>query len=476
MTAAVVGTLQFGFAFLANPVNTGAKATTTGNTLAAFVRHEGALTTLTVTDTAGNTYTPCTQRNHTNNDLRGRWFIAKNIAGHASNVTTVTLGGNRGWVALEVIEVSGLDTTAPLGLESSGNTTAGTLCTSGSLAATSGGILLGGTITYSTSAAHMAGGTGWTMVLNPGPSAGNHVQGVMHKVITGATTESPEFNIGSGDDMLMASMWLKEAAAGGGGITATLDATEAADTLLCSALAAIAATLSNTEAADAAASSAAAAIAAALAASEGADTLSASAASSTGITASAAIAEAGDTLASTAAVAIAAALARAEAADTANATAAAAVTATLARTEAADTLAASIQGAGFSASITEAADQFAASASAAILAAAAIAEAGDTAASTAKVGIASAASLAELADALSAQAAAAVLVAATPIEAPDVLSASSALGLQLPRVHAARTPARPNRQMVTRQVTSTTRQVTVAAGARPANLSRGTRK
>jgi hypothetical protein len=111
-------------------VVTAAQNHTTGNLLVVGVKWEGGgITVNSVTDTAGNTYTPLTARNNGGGDPSFQAFYAKNITGNASNILTATFSNsspNFTWIA--AFQYSGCDTSAPFDQENfgSGTSTSGT--------------------------------------------------------------------------------------------------------------------------------------------------------------------------------------------------------------------------------------------------------------------------------------------------------------------------------------------------------------
>lgn len=97
-----------------------ARAHTTGNFLVVGVKGEGATTTFSVADTAGNTWVPLTQKAFASDGSRLQLFYAKNITGHASNVVTATWAAARDFRRMFVIEYSNIDTVNPLIEEQNG--------------------------------------------------------------------------------------------------------------------------------------------------------------------------------------------------------------------------------------------------------------------------------------------------------------------------------------------------------------------
>jgi hypothetical protein len=88
-------------------------ANTAGNLILAFVRMSTTSQTVTVTDTAGNTYTDAVTRTQTSDGHQLHLFYAKNINGRANTVTAAFSGtNNHPWLA--IYEYHGLSTTSPL--------------------------------------------------------------------------------------------------------------------------------------------------------------------------------------------------------------------------------------------------------------------------------------------------------------------------------------------------------------------------
>ena len=90
-----------------------AYAHATGNLLVVFVCAYQTDTTISVADTAGNTYTSVVHSWDTDVGLF-ECFYAKNITGHATNVVTATFGANKTTREISVLEYSGCDTVSPL--------------------------------------------------------------------------------------------------------------------------------------------------------------------------------------------------------------------------------------------------------------------------------------------------------------------------------------------------------------------------
>lgn len=95
---------------------------TAGNFIAVWaVSYSNAQPPGSVTDSAGDTFTPLTLNKGT---YWGQWFYAKNIKGDPFNVVTIhpALNGRATfiYVGMIVLEYSGVDPNSPIGLETSG--------------------------------------------------------------------------------------------------------------------------------------------------------------------------------------------------------------------------------------------------------------------------------------------------------------------------------------------------------------------
>lgn len=88
-------------------------ANTAGRTILAFVRMSTTTQTVTISDTAGNTYTQAVSQVQSTDGHQIRLFYAKNIAGK-TNTVTATFSGTNNHPWLSIYEISGLSTTSPL--------------------------------------------------------------------------------------------------------------------------------------------------------------------------------------------------------------------------------------------------------------------------------------------------------------------------------------------------------------------------
>jgi len=150
-----------------------ATSLTTGNHIFAHIRYESATTTVTVTDTAGNTYTGLTQTTATGLVV-GRWFYCLNATGNAANIVTFSFAANRSFTWGSALQFS--RSTATFDTETSGSATAATTVTSSSFSTAAAGLLLAGrgvfnqqtATSFNNSIAHMAVTPPTDTVLNYG--------------------------------------------------------------------------------------------------------------------------------------------------------------------------------------------------------------------------------------------------------------------------------------------------------------------
>jgi hypothetical protein len=86
-------------------ISSAARSVASGAHLLACVRWDGAATSITVTDTAGNTYTPLTQL--VAGGVGCQWFHSLDATGGASLVVTATFAAARSYRSLYLVEGSG---------------------------------------------------------------------------------------------------------------------------------------------------------------------------------------------------------------------------------------------------------------------------------------------------------------------------------------------------------------------------------
>jgi hypothetical protein len=122
---------------------------TTGNHIFVHIRWEVSATNVTsVTDTAGNTYTPLTKLVNATGPIVSQWFYKLNAAGNASNVVTVTWSVATSWRWASSMQFSSV-AAATFDLEqATGTSAASTTVTSGSFSTSAAGLILAGRSVY----------------------------------------------------------------------------------------------------------------------------------------------------------------------------------------------------------------------------------------------------------------------------------------------------------------------------------------
>lgn len=128
-------------------LSTTATANAAGNHLFVFVVYSATgTTTTTISDTAGNTFTPLTQFQAVSQLLWGQWFYCLNAKGNAANVVTMSLGAARSNRIIRVLEFS--SPSAVLDQEVGPVTNTGTSISSGAFSTPRDGIVLVGEINW----------------------------------------------------------------------------------------------------------------------------------------------------------------------------------------------------------------------------------------------------------------------------------------------------------------------------------------
>jgi methionine-rich copper-binding protein CopC len=136
---------------------------TAGNLLLAFVRMSTSTQTVTVTDSAGNTYTDAVSQKQTADGSQVHLFYAKNITGGA-NTVTAHFSASNGHPWLAIYEYSGLSKTAPLDQKASAQGNSTTPSTGATPLTTSANeLLFVGAGLSCTSTVTATGGSGYTL-------------------------------------------------------------------------------------------------------------------------------------------------------------------------------------------------------------------------------------------------------------------------------------------------------------------------
>ena len=180
---------------------------TAGRSIIVGCTHEGLTTTITVTDTAGNTYTPLTKVGHSDGDNWAQIFYAENITGHAANVIRMTVSSSRAYKAFSGGEYSGLATSSSFVAESNGEATGATNVATGNMVATGSGVIFAVAKSYNDSS--------WTL----GTSMSNLIEEAstfkLHasedRVIASGGTYTADINRASSTHLLIAGAIFKDA-------------------------------------------------------------------------------------------------------------------------------------------------------------------------------------------------------------------------------------------------------------------------
>lgn len=126
-----------------------------GNAIIVFTRYEDNDTTVTITDTAGNTWTELTGTHIQQGSTGGRYtaHYCLDCLGHSTNVVTMTLGANKSYVRVSAFQWSGIESL--VNHETASAT--GTSVTGAGLTATEAGVLIAGMGSYNARTHSLAG-------------------------------------------------------------------------------------------------------------------------------------------------------------------------------------------------------------------------------------------------------------------------------------------------------------------------------
>jgi hypothetical protein len=138
----------------ATTIATPAITVTAGSLLAAWVKHEGAVTTISVSD-GTSTFTAATKTSHANGDTHGQWHYLL-VSNGGSKTITATLGAGRDFRSIIVFEYTYSGTASLDGEAGTSGTSTGVI-SSGNLTTTAtDGVAFGGYAEYSTEVVHAA--------------------------------------------------------------------------------------------------------------------------------------------------------------------------------------------------------------------------------------------------------------------------------------------------------------------------------
>ncbi len=403
--------------------------------------------TVTITDSSGNTWHPLTKEWDGNYFAACQIFYAYNCSANASNVVTASISPARRYTSVVVLQFSSMVTTSDVLIGDTSAWTEGgsTTVTSPGLTTASDAVLVGVATSYTDRA--WTPGAGFTEAYDSLTANGSGTCCVLYKEQSGAGTYPVSASVTGGTSSLalvaaafkvaegsppagtsgsMAGTEGKDsfAASGGSRLSGSLGATEAADTAALAGGIRITGALAVTESADSAALAGIARVPGTLAASEGVDAFAASGTSRNAGALSAT--EQPDTLAATGRQVVAGILAVTEAQDTAAFAWKAAQR--LDATEAPDTAAvAGLTRVGGALAATEAQDAFAASGAGHLSGSMAASEAPDEPAFAGRVVLPGHSDILEALDGFAATGAIRVVGAIAATEAADGFSAISAL-------------------------------------------------
>lgn len=162
-----------------------------------YVRWEGGDTTISLSDTAGNTYTSGTKLYAGGSGCGGVWFYCLNATGNASNVITVTFGAARTFRRSQCVVLSGDTPSAVTEASNTVSATTTTISTSGTLNIGSGGFLIAGLSTRSNALTATFSNTAsdtWTNIVG----SNTYKFGAHAAIATSRTSQTITVNTGAG--------------------------------------------------------------------------------------------------------------------------------------------------------------------------------------------------------------------------------------------------------------------------------------
>lgn len=190
---------------------TAAASHTAGNLLIVSTSFQSTATSITVSDTAGNTYTAVGTVLAQGTNRHQLWYCNNCLGNAANQVTITTVGGNSTFLTVSVLQFSGQDTSSVLEASHPGATGSGTSISSGSVTVTAANAVI---VAFMGAAGKgLGGGTGYTMNVFAGAS-GAFFADEYHIV---SASEAATATCGSGTWGICAAAFKEAAAAGGGG-------------------------------------------------------------------------------------------------------------------------------------------------------------------------------------------------------------------------------------------------------------------
>jgi len=187
--------------------------TAVGNTVIVFTRYEDNATAVTVTDTAGNTYTELTTT-HVQQGTTGGRLVAHyclDCLGHSTNVVTVSFGTSKGYIRVTAEQWSGIESLVGHEVVSDD----GTSITGAGLTATEAGVLIAGVGSYNartyTLAGDLANNRGFPIVSSQLALDGDVIN-------TGSGTYTGAFSLSASTALALISILFSSVAAAVGGV------------------------------------------------------------------------------------------------------------------------------------------------------------------------------------------------------------------------------------------------------------------
>jgi hypothetical protein len=183
-------------------ISTDGQLTLDHNLMVVSVRYEGSPTTLTISDTAGNTWTSLTQRSTSVNTLHLQMFYVKDIVGNSADIVTVNFGSPVNRASIMSTELSGLDLTLPFASENWGTAESATTASTDSLPILGTGIVVASFASLAAQTSY-TGNSDYLVTLNDDPT-GAQYHGQEFKVTTTAPyVEFPSETVGTASDLLI---------------------------------------------------------------------------------------------------------------------------------------------------------------------------------------------------------------------------------------------------------------------------------
>jgi hypothetical protein len=163
---------------------------TSGNIIVVIITYSFSNTAnITMSDTAGNTYTQVDVLYHSTATFKTHTYYAKNITGNASNVVTATSDVNVGFLRMACVQYSGASTSSPLdqhNITSGSEGFVGSLTSVSYTTSTAKEVLIG--LSYNGGGNSWVPDTGYTTEVTTGSSSVSIEDQIVTSIQTGVTT------------------------------------------------------------------------------------------------------------------------------------------------------------------------------------------------------------------------------------------------------------------------------------------------